>query len=149
MQAVDQKTSIETLIAKTAIADLVHGYALKVREGRGWSCGELFVDDAVFEVRNAITFGALAFTTRYKIVGREAIAASIADSTSPAAPVCPLISNLIIHLDGFEASSICVMTTLSASGGPQTLGEYRDRFRFADGWRFAERIFTIIGEAGA
>jgi hypothetical protein len=60
--------------------------------------------------------------------------------------VCPLIHNLLIQINGREATSTCVMTSLVWSSGRQIVGEYQDSYRNETGWRFASRIFTIIGE---
>ena len=130
------------LEARMEIADLIYGYAQRVREGRGRQCEALFTDDAIFEVRHAETFGATSYMTRRRIEGRQAIAEDIAKSAGAVA-VCPVISNLLIVFEGPVARSTCVMHTI---GGLGVVGEYRDAFRFEDCWRFSERIFTIVGE---
>jgi hypothetical protein len=140
----DETTRLAGLEARAAVADLVHRYALNIREGKGAACGKLFTEDAVFEVREAPAFGSATCRTRSRVAGREAIAAYVSKSATPDARVCPLISNLIIHIDATKAQSSCVMTTLVVPGGQQILGEYHDTFRYEDGWRFSSRTFTII-----
>jgi hypothetical protein len=136
----------ELLEARAAIADLVHTYAKHVREGNGVACGDLFTADAVFEVREALIGHEATARTRSKLMGREAIMSYVARTAAPEARVCPLIHNLLIQINGREATSTCVMTSLVWSSGRQIVGEYQDSYRNETGWRFASRIFTIIGE---
>lgn len=135
---------LAALEARAAISDLVHVYAQHVRLGQGSECGKLFTDDAVFEVRQAAALGAPSFTTRSKAMGREAIAAYVAKSAAPGVQVCPLISNLLVEVNGAEAVSTCVMRTILLGGGEGVLGEYRDTFRKDAEWRFTSRTFTIV-----
>jgi len=141
----EETKRLSVLEARVAIADLVHRYALHVREGRGAACGELFTEDGAFEVRKAPSFDSEAFEIRSRVMGRAQIAAYVNKSSAPDARVCPMISNLIIDVNGATAQSSCVMTTLVISSGEYILGAYRDSFRYDDSWRFTSRIFTIVG----
>lgn len=138
----------DLLLARAAIADLVHTYALNVRNGNGADCAQLFSEDGVFEVRDAPVGDPAAGRTRSKIEGRDAIAAYVGRTKTPGARGCPLIHNLLIDVQGREATSTCVMTSVVWSSGRQLIGEYLDRYRFDDDWRFTSRIFTILGEIG-
>lgn len=137
------------LLARAAIADLVHRYALHVRSGEGIDCAEFFTQDAVFEVREAPVGNSSAARTRSRLEGHAAIGAYVARTTQPDTRVCPIISNLLIEVHGNEATSSCVMTSIVWASGRQIVGEYRDSFLFDDRWRFTSRIFTILGEIGA
>lgn len=134
------------LDARQAIADLVHTYALKVRRGQGADCAELFTDDAVFEVRQATPGADDAGHTRTRLSGRDAVAAYIARASSAETRVCPMIHNLLIQVSGDEAASNCLMTSVVWPGGQQMIGEYEDRYRYENGWRFSSRVFTVFGE---
>lgn len=137
------------LLARAAIADLVHSYALNIRTGNGADCAKLFTEDAVFEVREAPPGNSAAGRTRSRLEGRDAIAVYVARTANPEARVCPLIHNLLIDVRGSEATSTCVMTSIVWSSGRQLVGEYRDSFCYEDEWRFTSRIFTILGELGS
>lgn len=138
----------DVLLARAAIADLIHLYALNVRNGKGADCAQLFTDDAVFEVREAPVGNPAAARTRSRLEGREAIAAYVGRTATPESRVCPLIQNLLIEVNGRESSSTCVMISLVWSTGRQLIGEYHDSFCFDTSWRFTSRVFTILGEIG-
>lgn len=139
----------ELLLARAAIADLVHRYALHVRSGEGIDCGEFFTDDAFFEVREAPVANPGAARTRSRLEGHAAISSYVARTTQPETRVCPIISNLLIDVHGNEATSSCVMTSIVWASGRQLVGEYRDTYRFDGRWLFTSRTFTILGEIGA
>jgi SnoaL-like domain len=136
----------EVLDARAAIADLVHTYAKDVRRGNGSECARLFTEDAVFEVREPLLGNPGLSCTRSKVTGHDAIASYLSRTAAPEARICPLIHNLLIQVDGREATSSCVMTSIIWSTGQQLIGEYQDTYRYETGWRFASRVFTILGE---
>jgi hypothetical protein len=136
----------ELLHARAAIADLVHTYAKNVRRGDGSECAQLFTEDAVFEVREPILGKPGVSCTRSKVTGHDAIARYLSRTATPESRVCPLIHNLLIEVNGCEATSSCVMTSIIWSTGQQLIGEYQDTYRYETGWRFASRVFTILGE---
>ena len=136
----------ELLVARAAIADLVHTYALNIRTGNGAECVKLFTEDAVFEVREARVGSPGVGQTRSRLTGHDAISNYLARTATPEMRVCPLIHNLLIQITGREATSTCVMTSLLWSSGQQVIGEYQDSYRYQTGWRFTSRVFTILGE---
>lgn len=138
---------IELLEASSAIADLVYNYALNIRAGNGAECVKLFTEDAVFEVKEAFLGGSGIEHTRAKLAGHEAILAYLARAAASETRVCPMINNLIVHVNGHEAKSNCVMTAF-VSNGQRLFGEYQDSYRYKSIWRFSARVFTILGESG-
>ena len=132
----------ELLDARAAIADLVHTYALNIRTGRGAACADLFTEDAVFETRRADP----EVQTLNRLEGRDAVVAYLTKASQSDARVCPMVHNLLIAVDGCEASSNCVMAVVALPGGTELIGEYVDTYRFEDGWRFASRTYTILHE---
>jgi len=135
--------------ARLAIADLVHTYALNIRRGNGGDCVHLFTEDAVFEVREAPFGSNDAGRTRTSLKGRDAILSYLIRAASADTRVCPLIHNLLIQVDGREAASTCVMTSLVWPSGQQIVGEYQDRYRYETGWRFCSRQFTMFEKPAA
>jgi hypothetical protein len=136
----------ERLEARAAIEDLVHRYAANVRAGNAGQCGALFTEDATFEVKEAYVWGDRPPRTRSRWVGQSDIAGHIAQTASPERRVCPLIYNLLIDVNGHEATSSCVMISIMWSNGHQIAGEYQDTFRYDTQWRFSSRTYTIMGE---
>ena len=136
----------DALEARAAITDLVYTYALNIRAGNGGECAKLFTADAVFEVREAVPGGRGAARPRTRLTGQDAIASYLARASGSDTRVCPLIHNLLIRIDGPEATSSCVMTSFVWPSGQQFIGEYQDSYRYETGWRFTSRLFTILGE---
>jgi hypothetical protein len=132
----------EVLDARAAIADLVHTYALNIRRRQGAACTDLFTEDAVFETRRADP----EMRTLNRLVGRDAIVAYLAKTSQGETRVCPMIHNLLITVEGREASSNCLMAALALPGGTELIGEYEDTYRFDGVWRFASRTYTILHE---
>jgi hypothetical protein len=136
---------IELLEARAAVADVVHGYAFNIRSGNAAACEHLFTLDAVFEVRER-SVGSGITRTRSRLSGRSAIMTYLTDGAASQIRLCPLIQNLIIRVNGREATSTCAMIAFVLPHGKGILGEYDDSFRREDDWRFASRIYTILGE---
>jgi hypothetical protein len=132
----------EALDARAAIADLVHTYALNIRMREGEACADLFTEDAVFETRRADPDARML----NRLEGRASIAAYLAKASHGETRVCPMIHNLLITVDGREASSNCLMAALALPGGTELIGEYRDTYRFDGVWRFSSRTYTILHE---
>jgi hypothetical protein len=143
----DEMARIALIEARAAIGDIVYGYARNIRAGKGADCVELFTEDAIFEVREAPLGSHSAGQARAKLAGHDAILRYLVHNASSQTRVCPMIHNLLIRVDGREASSDCVMTAL-VSTGQRLFGEYQDRFRYEDRWRFSSRVFTILAEFG-
>ena len=142
-QIADPASALRMLTDRSAIADLVHGYALHIRDGKGRACAELFAPDAVFEMFDLdVTHGLRRLRARHE--GRDAIIDHIAAASSDGARVCPMIHNLTIAVEGDEAEGACSMTGIVIPGGHAFVGEYRDRFRWDGVWRFSSRAHTIL-----
>ena len=134
----------ELLTARAAIADLVHTYALNIRSGNAGECMKLFTEDAVFEVREAHIGGPDGVRTRSKFTDRDGISSHLLRTKETR--VCPFISNLLVNVQGRDATSTCLMTSLVWSRGLHIVGEYHDTYRYDTDWRFSSRVFTILGE---
>lgn len=137
--------TIERLAARAAIADVLHGYARGVRNGDPAACAAMFTEDAVFEIREADPNEASGYRVRQVLSGRAAIQAYLQQGAVASVKVCPLIHNLMIEVNGAEASSNCMMSAWVLPAGRQVLGEYQDRYRWQQGWRFSARVYTIWG----
>ena len=131
--------------SRAAIADLVHRYALNIRNGDGAACAELMTDDVEFIVREMDPRNRGEVTVNSHSVGREQTLEHIARPLSGIA-LCPLIHNLLIELDGREARSTSVMENRTFPAAYAVFGEYHDTFRFDDCWRFSKRVFTKFVE---
>lgn len=140
----DPSDALRQLQDRAAIADVVHTYALNIRDGAGAACADLFVQDAVFEMFDSDPVD-LSPRLRARIEGRDAIIAHIAGASKAGARVCPMIHNLTIRIDGDVAESACTMNAITIPGGHELIGAYRDRFRYdVDAWRFTARAHTIL-----
>jgi hypothetical protein len=134
------------LNARAAITDLIYTYALNIRKGCGVDCGALFTDDAIFEVIDA-DFGAReTLRVRSSVKGRDAITSHLAQASGGTTRVCPTIHNLLIQVDGFQATSSCVMTSVVWPDGQRIVGEYQDSYAFDTVWRFTARRFSMFSE---
>ncbi len=131
------------LQAHARITDLIYRYARIVRTGNTEACGELFTDDATFEVREAIAGNPASLQSRSRVAGREDIVKYVARSAS-AGGVCPLIHNLLIDVEGDNATCNSVMTAMVWASGKMMFGEYHDGVRYDGAWRFTSRIYTIM-----
>jgi hypothetical protein len=138
---------IEALEARAHISDLVHGYAQGVRSGNFERCASMFTEDAMFEIREGMPGDAGSARTRATLSGRDAIRKYL-QQTAAAGGVCPLISNLIVQVQGREATANSVMTGVMLAGGTNVLGEYHDSFRNDGEWRFSSRVYTIFRARG-
>lgn len=132
---------------RMAIADLIHGYALHVREGKIDLCADLFVEDGIYEM-----FGGEPFSgsTPRRLAGRGAIVGYISTSIQGSRGTLPIIHNLLIDLHGDEATAACLVSTIGVATGHELIGEYYDTLRRTDaGWRFAVRRHRIITQRPA
>lgn len=135
---------IELLEARASIEDLVHRYARCVRTGNAEDCVHLFTEEATFEVREVNPGDPASVRTRSTLLGRAAIVNYLNHGGAAGGSVCPLISNLLIHVAGHEATSDCVMTAIVWANGQSIIGEYQDTYRYDSDWRFTSRIYTIF-----
>jgi hypothetical protein len=142
--AQDPGEALRQLRDRAAIADVVHTYALNIRDGAGGACAELFTEDAVFEMFDADPAD-LSPRLRARIEGCDAIVAHISGASKAGARMCPMIDDLVIRIDGDVAESACTMNAVAIPGGHELIGAYRDRFRYEAGaWRFSARAHTIL-----
>ncbi len=137
-------TRIELLEARTQIADVVYKYAQAIRNGDFASGVSLFAEDAMFEIRLAVPGQPNSATTRSKLVGHAAILVYLNEAFAAGGSVCPMISNLIIDVQGRKGSSNCMMTAMVWANGQNVIGEYHDTFGYDGVWRFASRTYTIF-----
>jgi hypothetical protein len=128
------------------IAALVYRYARFVRQGFGAACGDLFVNDASYEIFEADGDDASApRRLRTKLEGRTQIGGYISASTQRGIRLCPLIHNLIIDRDGDSATANSVLEGRTWPAGHETIGEYEDCIVRVQGrWLFASRSFTMF-----
>ena len=107
------------------IEGLIYRYAWHVPRGEGKELGELFAED-----------GVLNASARFQ--GRTRIAEYI--SSLPANLTIPVVSNILVELDGDNARATCKMTSLWVGDGPALVGWYEDEFRRVAGrWLFSHR----------
>ena len=91
--------------------------------------------------------GVLEFNGR-RIVGHQAILAT-REGLLGITPRRHWISNVVIDVDGDEATAASYLLEVSATSKPSVLmsGVYRDRIRRVDGtWRLSERVFVADGD---
>jgi hypothetical protein len=138
----------EHMVARGEVADLVNAYALHVRSREAFRCSEFFTEDAVFETWRTPP-GEAKPALANRLEGREAILAYITKASQGAVGVCPMIHNLLIEVNGREATSNCVMAAVTIPAGGEIFGEYQDAFRFDGRWRFSSRKYTILLERPA
>ena len=134
------------LESRAAIEDLVHRYALNVRDRKGDDCHALFTDDATFEVREIEPADPTAQAqTRNLLRGKDAIRDYVGRSSKSNMRICPMIHNLLIEMEGDSARSSCIMTTRTWPAGQEMIGQYDDTYHYEDGqWRFRSRTYTIF-----
>lgn len=145
--AVDGTTG-ELLRSRAEITDLVHRYALNIRNGDGAACGALFTHDIEFIVRVMDPRRRDQVVVRSHDVGREQVLAHIA---APLATVslCPMIHNLLIDINADRASATSIMENRTFPPMPPMIGEYHDDFRREDRWLFCRRVYTLLAQSDA
>lgn len=128
---------------RAAVSDLVHRYALHIRQGDPGAAAALFTADGAFEVRDIDPAAPDSLAVRNRAEGHDAVAAYVAKATSSARMV-PMIHNLIVELDGDRATASSLMVGRIWPTSREVIGEYADSFRRESGhWLFSERIYTI------
>lgn len=138
--------SLKILAAKAEITDLIHTYALNIRNRAPQANASLFTADASFETREAHPLKPETLRQRSRAEGHAAVMGSIGSSTATHR-VFPQIHNLIVKVDGEAASATSLMVGTVFPGGSQLIGEYEDHFRREDGqWLFSSRCYTIYRE---
>lgn len=132
--------------ARREIETLVYQYARAVRTSDPRTMIDLFADDATFQVRS-VDPGDSAYKSLIDLIGRGEILQYLQKSAERREWTCPLIHNLMITVEGDRASSDCVMVGADRTGTPKFMGFYQDRYRSEGSWKFAARIFTVVGGA--
>jgi hypothetical protein len=130
--------------SEAEIAWLVHGYARSMRNGRPQDAVRLFTADGTFEICQGMPGKGFSVGTRLETP--EALLAHLtAGDVSP--PVCPMIHNLMIDIDGETARANSVMETPVLGTDHRILGEYHDSFRRENGqWLFSARQYVVFRE---
>jgi len=131
---------------RAAISGLVLRYAALVRDRNGGDCGNLFVDDAVYEIREIDPVQPdMESRLRNRLEGSAVIADYVRQSATGPVRVYPLIHNLLVELEDVGATASCLMTTRTLPPGNEVFGRYDDVFAFRnDRWLFASRTYTIL-----
>ncbi len=139
-----QNDALAELLDERAIHKLMTEYTRFVDFGEAGAIAELFTDDGVWdgpgvrmagkdEVRRF--FGERAAVTRR--TSRHVITNIAIELTGPDTAVA------LSYLINYRHDSGGEVVLPVPAGHPKYVGEYHDRFlRTADGWRFAERVFT-------
>jgi SnoaL-like protein len=125
---------------------LVEAYATAVDDGDGEALARSFVDDGALLVYDAGT-GEQTYAYR----GPAELSSLPQELKELYLRTFHLVGNVVCAIDGNTASgtSYCIAHHLRDDGrGPQIVVlpvRYRDRYvRTADGWRFTERICTVL-----
>jgi len=138
--------TLQALVDKAEIADVVHTYALNIRNRSPELNAGLFTENGSFEVRDADPMAPSSLTTRSRADGLEEVMKSVS-SSSASGRVFPAIHNLLVTLNGETASATSLMIATFFPGGRELLGEYEDHLFREDGvWKFTSRCYTIYRE---
>lgn len=133
---------IDRVEARQAVADLVHAYARHIRRDEPDRVSELFLPDGTFEVRDGHP-DRPDFTLRSFHASARELHDYLAKGKGKPHPV-PLIRNLIVEVDGDQATANSVMDARIYGTAHTIMGEYRDTCQRVGGrWYFSSRIFTI------
>lgn len=138
-------TETELLLARAAIADCIHTYALAIRRGDPAGAAALFAADGCFETRDADPRDLAASTRRWRAEGRPSVLAQVTASTAQVR-MLPMIHNLLVTVEpeGDRATASSLMVGRAWPSDREMIGEYADSLVREDGrWCFAERIYTI------
>lgn len=151
--AMDERRAAEAVAALEAqrqVANLVHRYALHIRNGEPAACASLLANDVTFTIRERDPRTPADQTTiRTSLSGREDVLAYICRSAGGEVRVLPIIHNLLIDVTGERATGNCLMVSRTWPVGHEFIGEYDDAFvRVDGGWLFAARTFTMFRQAG-
>ena len=129
-----RQSELDRLLAERAIGRAIYAFARAMDE-RDWRALDgVLASDATAELGTG------------RLEGRAAIVAQMRSFLDACGPTQHLIGNLVVDVDGDEASSRCYVHDLHQGAGAKsaltfsTLGEYHDRWRRVDGaWRMVHR----------
>jgi len=132
---------VQELIDREEIREIIAIYAHRV--AHACSVADLFTDDGLYVVRfpgrpPAIVEGGSNLKSHFS-AGLEVLG----DLERP----LPMIHNLLLKIQGDEASGICSNELRMTEDGQSMIGSgyYRDQYRRVNGrWRFAVRDMTFI-----
>jgi uncharacterized protein (TIGR02246 family) len=136
---------LDRMESAKAVADVVHAYAHAVSKGDAAAVAALFAEDGAFTVIEPGEDGAPR--VRNNLRGAKALRAFYAQTLKPG-EIFPLVSDLIIEVDGDSARGACFMGGAAPDGTPRFFGAYVDTFRRDETWRFTSRTFTIAAWRG-
>lgn len=136
---------LERLESERDIAALIHGYARAMRNGNPAEATALFVADGTFEICQGMP--GKPFTVGTRLASPQALLAHLTPDGAPPPPVCPMIHNIMIDIDGDAARANAVMETPVLGTAHRILGEYHDSFRRENGrWLFSARQYVVFRE---
>ena len=123
-----------------AVQQTLNTYSVNASLGKLEEMVATFMPDGVWDIPG--------IDARFE--GREAILAGAKALMGSIEYMVQLNSPAIIKIDGDTATAQCVIRECGTYAGRQTslevLGLYSDRLvRSSDGWRFAQRTFTVRG----
>lgn len=127
---------------RLAVTELIHRYAYNIRHGIPAECADLFAPDAEYQIGTASPLNPNTFVESRLIVGRSAIVEFLLATRRADMRIVPTISNVLVDLDGDQATSTCLMSNRVYPAGEGVSGEYRDIFVRAGRWRFSRRTFV-------
>jgi ketosteroid isomerase-like protein len=137
---------LDRMESTKAVADVVYGYAHAVSKADAAAVAALFTEDGAFIVIETGEDGAPK--VRNDLRGPEALKAFYSATLKPG-EIYPLVSDLVVEVDGDTARGACFMGGAAADGTPRFFGAYVDTFRREGGrWRFSSRTFTIASRRG-
>jgi hypothetical protein len=137
---------LDQIESEAEIAWLVHGYARAMRNGRPQDAVHLFTRDGTFAIGQGMPGKPFIVGTRLN--SPQELLAHLTRDNSPSPPVCPMIHNLMIDIDGDTARANSIMETPVLGTDHRILGEYHDSFRRENGaWLFSARQYVVFREA--
>lgn len=140
-----QQERLDIVESEAEIAWLVHGYARAMRGGRPQDAVQLFTADGTFEICQGMP--GKGFTIGTRLNSPAELLAHLTRDDQPSPPVCPMIHNLMIDIDGDTARANSIMETPVLGTDHRILGEYHDSFRREDGrWLFSARQYVVFRE---
>lgn len=137
--------SLQGLLDKSAIADVIHAYCLHFDRAEAEAVVALFTDDAV------VDYGPDVPTMEGRDEFRPMIVKGLADLF---AATSHHISNIMIKFDGTDrATSVCYLYAWhryqDREGDGELWGQYHHEFtRTPDGWKIANLVLRAAGTDG-
>jgi len=137
--------TINTLLDRSAIQSVLHGYARACDERQWHAFEELFCANV------SVNYGG-----EFRLQGRAAVVAMIQSMLGGCGPTQHLLGNIDISLQGDQAQSRCYVRAahsgLGAEGDQlyEVWAEYHDALvRLPAGWRIQRRSMVVHKEVGS